>query len=190
MTYFMALLITLSALFTGPTQAPHEALAQAPTQAIEAPLTAPLTALTYEAPAVTTSPAPAPIQALPEAPAQAPYVAPAPAPIAPAQALPEAPKTVIPEAPAQAPTQAPERPTAAPGCMEDMPCWDCTVNDDRKCVNGVPQAPVSCPADFYKFATGECVDPYSGNVVQDCEAQGLVTAEDYTCAPREFWDEK
>lgn len=98
MTYFMALLLTLSALFTGPTEAPTQALSQP----IQAPLTAPLTALSYEAPTVTTSPAhEAPIQA----PTEAPQVWPIP------QGAPFEAHTH--EAPPQ-PTAAPTQPTAAP----------------------------------------------------------------------------
>lgn len=31
------------------------------------------------------------------------------------------------------------------------------------------------------------VDPYSGNPIVDCEAQGLITAEDHTCVPASFY---
>ena len=158
MTYFMALLLALSALFTGPTQAPTEALTQPLTQATQAPLTAPLIALSYEAPTVATSPAPeaptqAPILALPEAPAQAPYMAPT-------QPLYEA------------PTQAPERPTAAPDCMEDMPCWDCTAEDNRICVDGIPQAPV---------LTAEAPALTADGINPECAEQSMQTAADGSC---------
>lgn len=36
--------------------------------------------------------------------------------------------TPTPAAPAHSLTD--PRPTASPGCEEDMPCWDCTINDD------------------------------------------------------------
>lgn len=31
-------------------------------------------------------------------------------------------------------------------------------------------------------------DPYSGNPIIDCEALGMATTEDYTCAPLDYWD--
>lgn len=153
-----ALLLAGAVAFIVPTQATTEAPLKALSQA---PIEAPVTALTYPSTTITTSPA----QPITEAPTQALIEAPA-------EALILAPAQPLSQAPAQAPTQAPERPTAALGCEEDMPCWACTVNDNRTCVNDAPQAPQ--------------IDPYSGNPIVDCTVQGLVRAEDYSCVPATF----
>jgi hypothetical protein len=39
------------------------------------------------------------------------------------------------------------------------------------------------------FFDGECVDPYSGNIVKDCTAEKMVAAEDYTCVAPLYWSE-
>lgn len=85
-----------------------------------------------------------------------------PLPEAPVEALIEAPTVplieALPEAPVEAlPSPAPEQPTAAPTAP----------------VEAIVEAPA--------------VDPYSGNPIVDCEARGLVTAEDYSCVSVDFW---
>lgn len=100
----------------------HEALL-APR--IEAPAQATLKPTEVE---VTTTPAPkAPAQALPQAPAQQVSPLPKGAPIDQSEAPKEA--TASPTVPSQAPTVQ---------CEEDMPCWDCSENDDRECIDGKP----------------------------------------------------
>ena len=46
-----------------------------------------------------------------------------------------------------------------------------------------PKAPVVVPA---APAPAPAVDPYSGNPIVDCAAQGLVRVEDYSCVPLSF----
>lgn len=50
----------------------------------------------------------------------------------------------------------------------------------------VPAEPVAAPVRPY-VAPAPTVDPYSGNPIVDCAAQGLVRAEDYSCVPATFY---
>lgn len=58
--------------------------------------------------------------------------------------------------------------------------------DPVEVVAETPEAPVAAPEPVAVVAAPE-VDPYSGNPIVDCEAQGLATTEDYTCAPLDYW---
>jgi hypothetical protein len=133
MDLFISLIMAFTiGLFGSPTQAPEVQ----PTQAHQAPLSQALKDRPIQAPSqatlkapevdVTTTPAPT------QAPTQAPQIAPIPQG-APGSSAPE----TAPHAPVQptVPTQAPVQP---PICEEDMPCWDCSENDNRTCIDGTP----------------------------------------------------
>lgn len=51
----------------------------------------------------------------------------------------------------------------------------------------VAPEPVAEPVEPAPVAQEPATDPYSGNPIVDCEAQGLATTEDYTCAPLDYW---
>ncbi len=62
-----------------------------------------------------------------------------------------------------------EVPVTVPMCLEDQPCWDCATMGNKIC------GPVTV------------VDAYSDNPIVNCEAQGLITAEDYSCVNPNFF---
>jgi hypothetical protein len=124
----------------------------------------------YEAPTqAIEAPITAPTQALHY---EAPAVTTSPAPALPAlptqaPALPAQPSY---EAPKQAPTEAPKQP--AKEAPKEAP------KQAPKPATAAPTAPTEAPE----------IDPYSGNPIVDCAAQGLVAAEDSSCVSPDYWD--
>jgi hypothetical protein len=122
----MALLIALSALFGGASQAP---------------LTAPSQALTYEAPSVTTQPAPkapeAPTQALSQAPETPPTQAPRCEEDMPCWDCHTMGNLIC-------GNEAPQAP-AVDRCEEDEPCWDCKTMGNLICGPIATEAHVQAP---------------------------------------------
>lgn len=126
------------------------------------------------------------------APTQPPVAAPVQAPVEPATSpVAEQPVPTYIE-PVQPVTVAPVR------CEEDMPCWAGSANDNRvhpenPSYTPAPIAPVQQPVQSSATSPAPSatpapsIDPYSGNPIVDCAAQGLITAEDFSCVPGSFY---
>jgi hypothetical protein len=154
-TILIYLAMALSPLSTEGLMSTYEATPSV----IEAPAQAPLN---HDRVEVQTSPAPAPAPAV-EAPTQAPAEAPQvdPMPLgAPGESAPE----TAPHAPVQ--------------CEEDMPCWDCSANDSRTCIDGVPAEVGTATAEDSAWMSLEAIGPdvevLEGHIL---EYAGTVTGE-------------
>jgi hypothetical protein len=62
--------------------------------------------------------------------------------------------------------------------MEDMPCWDCTAEDDRICIDGVPQEPTWTVDEFLAAHSPALTED---GVNPECSEQSMQTAPDGSC---------
>lgn len=131
------------------------------------------------------APTQANIEALNEAPSQTSTQAPIEAPLTPVTY----PSTLVTTSPSEAPTEAPTQPLneGLPEGLPTAPPKTPSQAPSQPTPNTGGELPTASPSQAVQPSTAPAVDSYSGNLIVDCAAQGLVTAEDHTCVPASFY---